>query len=154
MYGLQGLMGYEHIGQYATFTPQAGLRYSYIKRHGYNDNAGQDVGGKDMDFFTGVLGFKLGKDLYYNMNCNVMRPEIYAGITYDFVSDRDNAIVNLGNGSSYAINGKRLDRMGYDVGAGITTEITDNWSGNISYLANFRNHYQNHSGLLSLSYAF
>ena len=154
LYGLQGLMGYEHIGQYATFTPQAGLRYSYIKRHGYNDNAGQDVGGKDMDFFTGVLGFKLGKDLYYNMNCNVMRPEIYLGITYDFVSDRDNAIVNLGNGSSYAINGKRLDRMGYEMGAGVTAELNDKWTGSLSYLGDLRNHYQNHSGMLTLSYAF
>ncbi|MBQ9035551.1 MAG: autotransporter domain-containing protein [Alphaproteobacteria bacterium] len=154
LYGLQGLMGYEHIGQYATFTPQAGLRYSYIKRHGYNDNAGQDVSGKDMDFFTGVLGFKLGKDLYYNMNCNVMRPEIYLGITYDFVSDRDNAIVNLGNGSSYAINGKRLDRMGYEMGAGVTAELNDKWTGSLSYLGDLRNHYQNHSGMLTLSYAF
>ena len=107
-----------------------------------------------MDFFTGVLGFKLGKDLYYNMNCNVMRPEIYLGITYDFVSDRDNAIVNLGNGSSYAINGKRLDRMGYEMGAGVTAELNDKWTGSLSYLGDLRNHYQNHSGMLTLSYAF
>jgi outer membrane autotransporter protein len=151
---LQGLAGYEHVGQYMTLTPQIGLRYSYIKRHGYTDDAGQDISGKNMDFLTGIAGLKFGKNLYYNMNCDVMRPEMYLGISYDMVSNRDNAIVNLGNGSSYVINGKRLDRMGYNVGAGVTAELNDKWTMNIGYLADFRNHYQNHTGTLGFGYAF
>ncbi len=154
LYGLQGLVGYEHVGQYMNVTPQMGLRYSYIKRHGYVDGAGQDISGKNMDIFTGIAGLKFSKDLYYNMNCNVMRPELYLGLSYDFVSDHDAAVVGLGNGSTYVINGKRLDRMGYDVGAGITTELNDHWNMNIGYMGNFRDRYQNHSGTIGLSYAF
>lgn len=154
VYGLQGLTGVEYIGQYIDVTPQIGLRYSYIDRESYSDSAGQNVGSKSMDILTGVAGLKLGKDLYYGKDCHVMRPEIYAGVTYDFISDRDNAVVSLGNGSTYVINGKRLDRMGYEMGAGITAELSDHWSGNISYIGDLRNHYQNHSGMIGLSYAF
>lgn len=153
VYAMQAMTGYEYIHKYVDMTPQIGMRYNYIKRHGYNDGAEQQVSGKDMDIWTGVAGVTLSKDLY-GYNCMRFRPEIYAGITYDMESDRDNATVNFINGGGYTVNGKRLDRMGYEVGAGLNAEMTEHLSASLNYLGGFRDKYQNHTGLIGLKYTF
>ena len=147
-YAAQLLTGYEL--QYVT--PEAGLRYYRIKRHGYNDSAAQAVSGKDMDMLTAVAGARFGKD--YTLANHTVRPEGYVGVTYDLVSDRDNAVVGLANGASYAVHGKRLNRFGVEAGAGITAELTDRLSANISYMGGFRKDYQSHTGMIGLKYAF
>lgn len=152
-FGMQTLTGYEYTGKYMDLTPQMGLRYNYIRRHGYVDTAGQDVSGKNLDTFSGLIGLKISDDLY-GFNCLPMRPEMYLGMTYDFVSNRDNAIVELTNGSSYAIHGKRLDRFGYEVGAGVTVDLTEKFAMNLNYLGGLRAHYQNHTALLGMKYDF
>ncbi len=152
-FGMQALTGYEYLGKYVDLTPQMGLRYNYIRRHGYVDTAGQNVSGKNIDTFTGLFGVKISDDLY-GIDCLPMRPEMYLGMTYDFVSNRDNAIVGLTNGSSYVINGRRLDRFGYEVGAGVTMDFTEKLAMNLNYLGGFRAHYQNHTALLGMKYDF
>ncbi|MBR2136888.1 MAG: autotransporter domain-containing protein [Alphaproteobacteria bacterium] len=152
-YGLQGLTGYEMATEHVDLTPQAGLRYNHIKRHGYVDGLGQNIGGKNLDILTAVAGVKISKDMY-GLACKWIRPEAYLGITYDLKSNRDNAFVKLGNGASYAVHGKRLARFGIEAGAGLTAELTDRLSANINYLGAFRDDYKDHTGMIGLKYNF
>ncbi|MBR1825436.1 MAG: autotransporter domain-containing protein [Alphaproteobacteria bacterium] len=144
IYGLQALTGYE----VSYMTPQTGLRYYHIKRDGYTDSAAQSVGSKNLDILTGVLGVKMQSP------CGQFRPEMYFGLTYDFISDRDNALVTLPNGSNYAVHGKRLNRMGAEFHAGLATDLTSNLTANIGYLGAYREDYQNHTGMLEMKYMF
>ena len=61
LFGLQGMTGYDVITRYADITPNAGLRYNYIKRHGYEDGANQKISGSNSDILTGVVGLKAAK---------------------------------------------------------------------------------------------
>ena len=151
MFSMQTLTGYKYAWHAMDITPQMGLRYNYIKRHGYKDGADQYVSGKNMDIFTGIAGLAISKDLYWH-ECLKFRPELYGGLSYDFVSNRDNAIVNVAGGEDYVVKGKRLNRMGFQVGAGITSELTEQLLMNVSYLGNFRQDFYDNSGLIGLSY--
>ena len=144
IYSLQALTGYE----FKYVTPEAGARYYRIKRHGYEDNIGQSVSGKDMDLLRGVLGLRTSYEF------GMFKPEVYAGITYDFVSDKDNAIVSLPNGSSYMVDGKRLNRFGTEFSANVTARLNDNASVSLGYDGKFRKHYQDHSGMINVKYEF
>ncbi|MBP1531987.1 MAG: autotransporter domain-containing protein, partial [Alphaproteobacteria bacterium] len=149
VYALQALTGYEF--QY--ITPEAGLRHYHIKRHGYVDDAGQEVSGKNMDILRGVAGLRASKD-FYLPNCRYIRPEAYLGATYDFVSDRDNAYVSLSNGSGYMVHGKRLNRFGIEAAAGVTVEVNDNLNVNTNYLGTYRKDYQDHTAMIGMQYKF
>lgn len=151
LWGMQGLTGYKFTTHWADMTPQMGLRYNYIKRHGYNDGADQQVSGKNMDIFTGVIGLTLSKDLYWH-DCLKMRPELYGGMTYDFISDRDKAVVWAPKYGRYVVDGKRLNEIGYQVGAGITSELTEKLSLNIGYNGSFRKDFHDNTGIIGLSY--
>ena len=142
VYSLQAVSGYE----FGKITPEIGTRYYRINRHGYADNIGQKVSGENMDLLRGVAGLRASYDF------DIFKPEIYMGITYDFISDTDNAVISLPNGSSYAIAGKRLKRFGTELNVGVHAQISDNWSANISYGGKFLEHYQDHSGIISMKY--
>lgn len=143
-YAAQALTGYET----AYFTPQIGARYYYVKRHGYIDEATQAVAGKNLDTLTGVAGVKA------QTTYSIFKPELYVGMTYDLASDRDSATVSLANGSSYTVYGKRLNRFGVEVAAGITADITDKLAAELKYLGAYRKDYQNHTGIAGLKYSF
>ena len=144
IYSLQALTGYD----FKYVTPELGARYYRIKRHGYTDNIGQSVSGEDMDVLRGVAGLRTSYQF------GIFKPEVYAGITYDFVSDEDNAIVSLPNGSSYTVDGKRLKRFGTEFSANVTAQLTDNTSLGVGYEGKFREHYQDHSGMINVKYEF
>ena len=144
-YGAHMLTGYD----FGYIRPEAGLRYNYIKRHGYDDGLGQKVSGKDLD----ILRASFGVHGEYNYN-NFIKPEAYLGVTYDLISDRDRATVRLPNNATYVVNGQRLNRFAVEAGAGITAQITDKMSVGINYLGTFREDYHNHTGYLNVQYAF
>ena len=144
VYSLQALTGYD----FKYVTPEIGARYYRIKRHGYEDNIGQSVSGKDMDILRGVFGLRSSYEF------GMFKPEVYAGITYDFVSDKDNALVSLPNGSSYTVDGKRLKRFGTEFSANVTAQVTDNTKIGAGYEGKFREHYQDHTGMISVKYEF
>ncbi|MBR1824965.1 MAG: autotransporter outer membrane beta-barrel domain-containing protein [Alphaproteobacteria bacterium] len=147
LFGLQALTGYDVLTRYADVTPNAGLRYNYIKRHGYVDGAGQDISGSNSDILTGVAGLKVAK------NFGGFRPSAYVNFTYDFVSDRDSAVVNLTNGASYHVSGKRLNQFGTEAGAAIEYNC-GGWSVAASYDYAGRRHFNSHTGMLTAKYSF
>nr|MCR4957408.1 autotransporter outer membrane beta-barrel domain-containing protein [Prevotella sp.] len=144
VYSLQALTGYDF--KYAT--PEMGMRYYRIKRHGYEDNIGQAVSGKDMDLLRGVAGVRMSRE--YGM----FKPEIYAGVTYDFVSEKDNAIVSLPNGSSYTVAGRSLKRFGTEFNLSVSANVTDELTLSVGYEGKFREHYQDHAGMVNVKYEF
>ncbi len=144
IYSIQGLTGYT----FKYLTPELGARYYRIKRHGYTDDALQSVSGNDMDLLRTTLGVKAER-VYGRF-----KPHAYAGIMYDVISDRDSAIVSLGNGESYSVDGKSLPRFGVEIGIGSTFAVTDKLAIGAGYEAKFRKKYQDHSGWLDFKYAF
>ncbi|MEE6207765.1 MAG: autotransporter domain-containing protein [Alphaproteobacteria bacterium] len=144
IYSLQALTGYD----FKYLTPEIGARYYRIQRHGYQDNIGQDISGKNMDVLRGVFG------LHTSYEFGMFKPEVYAGIAYDFVRDSDSAVVSLPNGTSYMVQGDHMKRFGYEFNVGLNAQLTDNTSAYLGYEGKYREHYQDHTGTLNLKYSF
>lgn len=149
VYSAQAVNGYE----FENITPISGLKYYHIKRHGYADGLGQSVSGKDMDILTAVGGVRVAKE--YTMPCgHSLRPEAYIGVSYDLISDRDNAVVGVANGTSYKVHGKRMARFGVETQMGLAVDLSDRLSANINYIGGYRKDFQDHTGLIGLKYSF
>lgn len=134
--------------QYGIFTPEAGLRYYHIKQSGYTDTAGQNVEEDKSDILRGVAGVRMAKDF------GQFRPEAYLGITYDLSSDKGNTTVNLANGSSYTVQGKRLDKLGYEASLSFAASLNENITASVSYLGAYRDNYREHTGMFNVKYNF
>ncbi len=144
IYSVQGLTGYT----FKYLTPELGARYYRIKRHGYVDGAMQSVSGNDLDLLRTTLGVKA------ETTYGIFKPNAYAGIMYDVISDSDDAVVSLPNGTSYTVDGKSMPRFGVEIGIGSTVVLNDNTEIGVGYEAKFRKHYQDHSGWIDFKYAF
>jgi len=152
-WALQSMYGYEgKLGGYE-LNPEIGLRYMHIAQDSYADNLGSRVEANDSDVLTLVAGTKIAKD-YKLENGTVLRPEIKAAVTYDVTADDNKADVVLANGAGFRVNGEKLERLGFEVGAKIATEFSDNWEISAGYEGRFRKDYQDHTGLLNVKYKF
>ena len=101
-----------------------------------------------MDLLRGVAGIRMSKSF------GRLRPEVYLGISYDFVNDADSATVSLPNGSSYTMSGEKLNKFGTEANIGISYDINDHTNLNLGYEGRFRKHYQDHTGVINLRYTF
>ena len=151
--GLQAMTGYEmQVGGY-NLTPEAGLRYLHISQDAYTDTADQRVSANDSDVLTAVVGAKMGKE-YVLENNMVLRPEVRLAVTYDLFNDDASSVVALTNGAAYRVSGEALDRFAVEFGAGLLADISDNVEVSLSYEGQFRDDYDNHTGLLNAKYKF
>lgn len=151
--GLQAMTGYDTELNNVDVTPVAGLRYNRIHRDGYTDSVGQRVSSDTMDVLTAVAGVKVGKDFATGQGM-LWRPEARVAMTYDLVSDKENAVVGLTNGFSYFVEGERLDRFGIEAGLGLTVDVNDNLEAVVGYEGRFREDYTDHTGMISAKYKF
>ena len=152
-FGLQTMAGYEMSVKGFNLTPEAGLRYLHISQDGYHDTADQRVSANDSDILTGVIGAKAGKDFVLE-NETVLRPEVRLAVTYDMFRDDGGSSVRLANGSAYIVDGEALDRLAVEFGAGLTAELNDNVEMSLKYEGQFRDDYEDHTGLLNVKYKF
>ena len=152
-YALQTTTGYDLYFNGVEITPEAGLKYVHIKNGSYTDEAGQNISNSDSDILTGILGARINKE-YQLDNGVLLTPEFRAAMTYDFVNDDESATVSLANGSVYAVNGDSLKRFGFEIGAGLTSELNDNFELSLGYEGKFRKDYQDHTGLINAKYKF
>ena len=154
--GAQVMTGYNASVAKVDVTPEAGLRYNNIHRDNYVDSAGQAVKAETMDVMTAVAGVKVGKDLVscFGSNEFYWRPEARLAATYDLISDKENAVVSLSNGSGYVVKGQRLNRFGVEAGAGVTFYLSPDVESSVGYEGKFRSHYQDHTGYVSAKYKF
>ena len=152
--GLQAMAGYDmNLCNGTVFTPEAGLRYVHVMQDGYKDKAGQYVYGNDSDLLTGVVGAKVSHDFELENGWN-LRPEFRLAATYDISADDGNSIVSLANGSAYSVKGEKLDRLGMEAELGITADVTDDVSVSLGYQGRFRDHYEDHTGLINAKFKF
>ncbi len=154
--GAQVMTGYNSSVAKVDVTPEAGLRYNNIHRDNYVDSAGQAVKAETMDVMTAVAGLKVGKDLVscFGVRSFYWRPEARLAATYDLISDKENAVVSLSNGSGYVVKGQRLNRFGIEAGAGVTFYLSPDVESSVGYEGKFRSHYQDHTGYVSAKYKF
>lgn len=147
--GLQAMAGYDM----GAFAPEAGLRYFNVKQDSHRDNAGQEIHKNRSDTLTAVAGVSYHEDFCMD-NGLILKPSARLAATYDLLSDRGNSVVTLANGAGYVVDGRRLDRFGVEVGAGIAAEISDNVELGISYEGRFRDDYTDNTGMLEAKYKF
>ena len=154
--GAQVMTGYNASVAKVDVTPEAGLRYNNIHRDNYVDSAGQAVKAETMDVMTAVAGLKVGKDLVscFGLHEVYWRPEARLAATYDLISDKENAVVSLSNGSGYVVKGQRLNRFGVEAGAGVTFYLSPDVESSVGYEGKFRKDYQDHTGYVSAKYKF
>ena len=154
--GAQVMTGYNASVAKVDVTPETGLRYNNIHRDNYVDSAGQAVKAETMDVLTAVAGLKVGKDLVscFGLHEVYWRPEARLAATYDLISDKENAVVSLSNGSGYVVKGQRLNRFGVEAGAGVTFYLSQDVESSVGYEGKFRSHYQDHTGYVSAKYKF
>ena len=154
--GAQVMTGYNASVAKVDVTPEAGLRYNNIHRDNYVDSAGQAVKAETMDVMTAVAGLKVGKDLVscFGLHEVYWRPEARLAATYDLISDKENAVVSLSNGSGYVVKGQRLNRFGIEAGADVTFYLSPDVESSVGYEGKFRKDYQDHTGYVSAKYKF
>lgn len=152
-YALQAMTGVELMAQNTVFTPEAGLRYVHVFQDGYKDTAGQYVYGAEIDALTGIAGLRM-EQAYEMENDWVLRPSARFAVTYDIVNDNNNSAVALANGSTYNITGEPLKRFGMEADFSLTAEVSDNVSVSLGYQGKFRDHYEDHTGMLNFRYEF
>ena len=154
--GLQATTGYTANVALVDIQPEVGLRYNHIRRDAYKDTAEQSVKAENMDILTSVAGVKVGSNLISCVGTRSVRwrPEARLAATYDIVSDKENSVVSLQNGSSYVVNGQRLNRFGVEAGADVVFYLLPEMESTFGYEGQFRKDFQNHTGYVNLKYKF
>ena len=150
---LQAMTGYDIKANAFTFTPEAGLRYMNIHQKSYTDSVDNHVKENKSDILTGVFGLKTVMDWEVSKSV-VLKPELRAAVTYDFVHDDATSVMTMANGSVVSVEGKALKRFGTEFGAGFLTDIGDNIELGIFWEGKFREDYTDNTGMINLKYAF
>lgn len=152
-FSVQAMTGYDFIFEDYTIIPQGGLRYSNSDREAYSDSLHQRISGDVSDVLTAAAGVKISTE-FAASSCVFLKPEIKLTATYDLFNDSANAQVMLSNGSAYIINGRALNRLGWEAGIGVAAEINDHTEVALGYEGKFRQDYRDHSGLVNYKYKF
>ncbi len=147
----QVMTGYNVQTNWATVTPEAGLRYLWTKTHGYTDTADQHVKGDTMNTLTGVAGLRLGTNK--KVQDFVLKPAVSLHATYDIIDDESASTVQLANGASYTVQGESLERFGIEAGAQMGISF-GNVDVSLDYMGRFKKDYTDHTGMLNLKYNF
>ena len=150
---LQSMYGYETAYKGYDVTPEFGLRYLHINQDAYKNKLGSEVSANQEDVLTAVFGAKLAKN-YALENGAVVRPELRAAVTYDLFDADNSANVLLANGASYTVDGEKLDRLGFELGAKVTTKATEKVEVSAGYLTRIREDYQDHTLTVDAKYNF
>ena len=150
---LQSMYGYETQFKGHNVTPELGFRYLHINQDAYTDKLGTAVAENAEDVLTLVAGAKVSKN-YTLENGAVLRPELRAAVTYDLFDADNSANVALANGASYVVDGEKLNRLGFEFGAKVATNVTDKVEVSAGYLTRVREDYQDHTVTFDARYNF
>lgn len=150
--GVSVMSGYEMKRGGVDLTPEAGMRYAHIAQDSYSDRLGNHIGSNDSDILTAVAGIKAGKA--FMGGDMTIRPEVRAALTYDLVDDGNNANVILANGAAYRVNGEKLERLGFELGAKVASEVADNFEVAAGWEGRFRKDYNDQTILLNAKFMF
>ena len=145
--GLEAALGHDFANG---LTPEFGLRATHLMPDDYEDSLGQKVTNKDVFAMSAAALLKYRNT--YELNEYTVRPNVYAGLTYDLTDDGSNTAVRI-NEMNYDIIGKRLPRLGGE--AGFAVEVShDNIDLSVGYDMGYREDYISHTGMIKLRYNF
>ena len=133
-------------------TPEAALRFTAVRQNAYTDDLGARVSAKNLNTTTAVVGAKAGKD--FAAGKYTVLPEMKAALTYDLTRPNEDRTVTLPDGSSYVAAGEHLNRLGVEVGAKAAVRLTNEVELSLSYDGAFKEHYQDHTGLINVKVDF
>lgn len=133
-------------------TPEAALRFTAVRQNAYTDELGARVSAKNLNTTTAVVGAKAGKD--FAAGKYTVSPEMKAALTYDLARPNESRMVALPDGSSYVAAGEHLNRLGVEVGAKAAVRLTNEIELSLSYDGAFKEHYQDHTGLINVKVDF
>ena len=133
-------------------TPEAALRFTAVRQNAYTDELGARVSAKNLNTTTAVIGAKTGKD--FAAGKYTVSPEMKAALTYDLARPNESRMVTLPDGSSYVAAGEHLNRLGVEVGAKAAVRLTNEVELSLSYDGAFKEHYQDHTGLINVKVDF
>ena len=150
---LQSMYGYEGNIANHNVTPEFGFRYLRVEKDSYTDRLGTTITSSSEDILTAVLATKIAKD-YRSDDGTIIRPELRVAVTYDVMEADNIANVVLANGASYSVNGEKQNRLGFELGAKVTTYAADNFEFSAGAQTNFREDYQDYSFTLDAKYNF
>ncbi len=135
-----------------TLTPEAALRFTAVRQNAYTDELGVRVSAKNLNTTTAVIGAKTGKD--FAAGKYTVSPEMKAALTYDLARPNESRMVTLPDGASYVAAGEHLNRLGVEVGAKAAVRLTNEVELSLSYDGAFKEHYQDHTGLINVKVDF
>ena len=135
-----------------TLTPEAALRFTAVRQNAYTDELGARVSAKNLNTTTAVIGAKTGKD--FAAGKYTVLPEMKAALTYDLARPNESRMVTLPDGASYVAAGEHLNRLGVEVGAKAAVRLTNEVELSLSYDGAFKEHYQDHTGLINVKVDF
>lgn len=130
---------------YENSAPLWGFRYVNIKEDGTEKTSS--------DVLTGIIKMQAAKT-YVLTESLTLRPDFSLAFTYDFVVDENSVVVLSANGAGYAVDGRRMERLGAETGIGLTLGILDTLNVSASYAGAFKSDIQNHSFMFRLRYDF
>ncbi|MCQ2914992.1 MAG: autotransporter outer membrane beta-barrel domain-containing protein [Alphaproteobacteria bacterium] len=149
-YSLDALAGYNQTTNLGMITPALGLRYIRIEQKSYNDGDTK-VKAKDANTLTAVA--QIGWSDMYKVSGKEIKPKASLGFIYDLKSDNNKVVISSAGAKTLAEDG-RLKRFGTELSFGADAKITNNWNVSLDYTGEFRQHYENHTGTLSVRYDF
>lgn len=133
-------------------TPEAALRFTAVRQKAYTDVLGARVAAKNLNTATAVIGTKASKT--FTAGKHAITPEAKLALTYDFARPKEDRTVTLPDGSSYVAAGEHLKRLGMEIGAKVAVRLTNEVELSASYDGAFKEHYQDHTGMLNLKLMF
>lgn len=105
------------------------------------------------DTLTGVIAMTAQKSYQLSEN-TAFRPAFDWAFTYDFVRDSDAVFVFLPNGAGYAVEAKRLKRLGMEAALGLTLRLADKVDLTARYDGKLKTDLMNHTFTFGLQYDF
>lgn len=117
-YGAQVMAGYDFD---TGVTTEFGVRYLHIAQEDYTKESGATVSAVDTDVLTTVAGAKYAFAIENDWAIR-LKPELRAALTYDWLNDSDAAIVDMPGVATYKVDGENLNRLGAELGAGVTLD--------------------------------
>ena len=133
-------------------TPEAALRFVSVRQKAYTDALGARVSAKNLNTATAVAGVKAGKS--FAVGKYGVSPELRLAATYDIARPNEGRAVTLPDGSSYVAAGEHLKRLGAEIGAKAAVRLNNDVEVSLTYDGAFKEHYQNHTGLINVSVGF
>ncbi len=146
------------VGQNTTLVPNLSANYMHYDADGYTETG---AGGASLHVDQDELNiFELGAAvdaswMYQQASGGYLKPELRAGVRYDFIGDEVEATQSfVGGGTAFQTEGADDQHFALDLGAGVTYFTADNWEFTANYDFEWKEEYTAHAGYLRAGYKF